>query len=1233
MKPALKRGLLISLAAVVGVVLTVIVAVSLVLGTQAGSRWALARVPGLTLENFSGRLGGHWQADKLVWQQQATRVEVQALELAWSPACLWRMTLCIDTLHTGAILAQLPASQEPASSGPLVLPDLQLPVAIELGDVRIGSLELDGVQQLSGLELAAHWTADGLKIDRAHLQREEMVLDANGTLRPGGQWPLDLNVQVQLPAVDDKPWQVTLNATGDLLDTLTLDGESSGYLPALITGTVQPLAEHLPAQLRIQSEAFKPSAGLPDTLAFNQLELLAKGDLQGGYAIDGRASLPAEQSPMTLLLGAQVNAKGAVVQALDISSSAQQHVRLSGTLDWQQGLAAKARIDWLDFPWHRLYPVIAEPAVKVRRFNGEIDYSDGKYLGNLKGAFDGPAGAFTLVTPFSGDLQQVFLPQLELVAGQGKAAGHLNLKFADGIAWDTALALSAIDPAYWVAQMPGSLAGPLRSTGEFKNEQLTLDADLDLKGRLRGQPAVFQVKAQGAGERWTLGNLDVRLGDNRIKGQGSLQQQVQGRLDIDLARLGQLWPGLQGQLKGQLDAAGTLQAPQGKLKLLGQQLAMDSNRLQSLNVNAGLDGAQNGTLDLSAAGIRVGETDLGTLSAKASGDIKRQQVQLALKGPQLALATSLDGTLDKGFNAQSSWRGRLASGSVQAGGQDWRLQAPARLEYLAGGRVNFGAHCWRSGAASLCGEDQRLAPEPRLRYHLKQFPLDSLAQWLPKDFAWQGMLNADVAVDVPASGPAGEITVDAGNGTLRVRNDQQWVDFPYQTLRLTSRLNPKRIDTELNFRGDRLGQLQVIAQIDPIPDNKPVTGSFRLAGLDLSIARPFVPMVETLKGQLDGSGQITGSLMAPQINGNVRLSGGEIAGPELPTTLEDLQLQAQIAGESVRLQGSWKSGKTGQGTLGGTVAWADALDVDVQLKGSRLPINVEPYATLEAAPDLRIQMNGERLAVVGKVFIPKGAIVVRQLPPSTVKLSDDVVIVGNQTEQGKTPLPMAIDIDVEVGQEKLTFNGFGLSANLAGHVHIGDNLDTRGELALNDGRYNAYGQRLTIRRARLLFAGPISQPYLDIEAIRTTGDVIAGIRLTGNAEQPTSEVFSEPTMSQEQALSYLVLGRPLGNSGEDNNMLAQAALGLGLMGSSGVTSKLATDLGIEDFQLDTQGSGDATSVVASGNISEKLSLRYGVGVFEPANTIALRYLLSKRLYLEVASGVASSLDLFYKRDF
>lgn len=1227
MRPGVKRGITISLGIIAGVLLLLVLAMAGLLGTQTGSRWALARVPGLSVENFQGHLGGKWQADRLLWQQEATRVEVMAPRLDWSPSCLLRMTLCIDTLHSGLISVQLPSSDSPAQEGPITLPDVSLPLAIELGDIQIARLQLDGVEQLSGLTLAAHWTPAGLVIDSAHLQRGDMVLDLDGTLQPGGQWPLDLNARLQLPAVDEKPWQLALNVKGDLLDSLLVQGQSTGYLQGGVNGTLKPLAEHLPAQLRITSEAFKPSAALPDTLVLNQLQLFAEGDLQAGYRIDGQASLPAEQGAMVLSLKGRVDAQGADVQTLRIAAGDTQHVQLDGRLDWQAGFKADARLDWQDFPWHRLYPVIDEPQVKVRRFKGEVSYTDGKYLGNLDGRFDGPAGAFSLVSPFSGDLQQAFLPQLQLVAGQGRANGHLKVQFADGVAWDTALDLSAIDPAYWLAQMPGTLAGPLRSNGVYKNDTLTLDADLDLKGRLRGQPAVLQAKAQGAGDNWTLGNLDVRLGDNRINGSGSLQQRLAGRLDLNLPRLGQLWPGLQGQVKGRLDVAGSLAAPQGQLKLQGQQVAMDTHRIQLLSLDAALDAAQRGVLNLNASGIRTGDTELGTLTAKGQGDIKRQQLQLDLKGPKLSLAMGADGTLDQG-----NWRGRLASGQIQAGGQDWRLRAPAKLEYLANGQMNFGAHCWQSGQASLCGEDQRLAPEPRLRYHLKQFPLQSLGQWLPKDFAWQGLLDADVSVDLPAAGPTGQISLDAGNGTLRVRNKDQWVDFPYQTLRLTSKLSPRRIDTDLQFQGGQLGQLQLNAQIDPLAADKPITGSFRLSGLDLSVARPFVPMVETLTGHLDGSGQISGALIAPQVNGTLNLRGGEISGAELPTTLEALELQARIAGESVQLQGSWKSGSTGQGSLGGKVSWANALDVDLQLKGSRLPINVEPYATLEAAPDLHIRMNDERLLVAGKVFIPKGAIVVRQLPPSTVKLSDDAVIVGSEAK-GKTALPMAMDIDVEVGQEKLSFTGFGLTANLAGHVHIGDNLDTRGELLLKDGRYNAYGQRLTIRRARLLFAGPIAQPYLDIEAIRTTDDVIAGIRLTGNAEQPTSEVFSEPAMSQEQALSYLVLGRPLSTNGDDNNMLAQAALGLGLMGSSGVTSKLATDLGIQDFQLDTQGSGDATSVVASGNLSEKLSLRYGVGVFEPANTIALRYLLSKRVYLEVASGVASSLDVFYKRDF
>ena len=1226
------RGVKIAGLAVIAILAVVLLALWTLLGTQAGSRWALRQVPGLSVENFHGRLGGQWRADHLLWQQGGSRVELDAPTLEWSPACLLRMTLCIDRLDVEQVSLQVaPDAQEPPeeSSGPIQLPDLQLPFAIQLGEVRVGSLLFNGSEELKGLQLAAHWTAAGLRIDSLHLQRDGLVLDLSGLLQPGGDWPLSATGNLSLPyAPDGAAWTVALRLDGDLLKTLKLDADSRGYLEGKITGELQPLVENLPAQLHISADGFKPSADLPDTLQLNQLDLSAQGELKSGYQLLGNAVLPAEKGPVTLRLQGRVDAKGAQIAGLDLDAGDKQSLKLSAQLDWQEGLSADAKIDWLDFPWHRLYPLIDEPQVSVRRLNGEISYKDGNYLGNLKADLDGPAGSFNLVTPFSGDLTQVFLPELKLVAGQGKAEGHLNLQFAEGIAWDTALDLSALNPAYWVAQLPGTLAGPLRSKGEFKNDQLKLNADLDLKGRLRGQPAVLAAKAEGAGEQWTLANLDVRLGDNRIYGSGSLQQRLAGQIDIKLTRLAQLWPQLTGQVNGRVDVAGSLKAPQGTLDLKGQQLAYADNRLQALALHATLDSAQHAKITLKGSGIQSGETQVGTLVASAQGDIRKQQVQLDLAGPLVKLALALDGNLDKG-----NWRGRLASADVQAGGQDWRLQAPAKIERLADGRLTFAAHCWVSGPASLCGEDQRLMPEPKLRYHLKQFPIDSLAAFLPKDFAWQGKLNADLQLDLPASGPKGVVSVDAGGGTLRVKDKHQWLDFPYDTLKLQTTLNPKRIDTLLNFHGGKLGELLVQAQINPLAKNKPITGNFSLTGLDLAVARPFVPMVDTLSGKLNGSGRISGGLLAPLVNGNVSLVGGEVSGPELPVSLEGLDVQALIAGESVQLNGAWRSGKAGQGSLKGHVDWGQALVVDLNLQGTQLPVTVEPYAVLEVAPDLKISLKDDKLAIAGKVQIPRGDITVRELPPSTVKVSDDTVIVGSQTEEGKPPMTMAMDIDVVVGEDQLNFSGFGLTAKVQGRVHIGDNMDTRGELWLNDGRYRAYGQRLEVRRARLLFAGPLDQPYLDIEALRKTDDVVAGIRLSGSAEQPTTQIFSEPAMSQEQALSYLVLGRPLSTTGEDNNMLAQAALGLGLMGSAGVTSDIATKLGIQDFDLDTQGSGNNTAVVASGKITEKLSLRYGVGVFEPANTIALRYLLSKRVYLEVASGVASSLDVFYKRDF
>nr|NLU59983.1 hypothetical protein [Pseudomonas sp. BIGb0427] len=440
--------------------LLLVLGVGLVLGTQAGSRWALGLVPGLQLDNFQGRLAGQWQAERLLWEQGGDRVELVAPALAWSPACLLRMTLCIERLETDQVnLAFTPGEPKP-DSGPLQLPQLKLPLAIELGSVRIGQLRLDGNEQLSQLQLAAHWTTGGLQIDSLQLQRDDLKLNLQGLLKPEADWPLQAQGQLQLPSVDGQPLATGVAGRRRPAENLKLTADSSGYLQARLSGELQALAQNLPAQLQISSEAFKPSAALPDTLQLNQLQLSAKGNLQNGYQLLGSASLPAEQGPVALKLQGRVDAKGAEVSALDLSASAEQALKLKAKADWQQGLSADASIDWLDFPWLRLYPMNPAPEVSCAASPARCNTAMATTRGEFNGDLDGPAGTFSLSSPFKGDLKQVSLAQLQLSAGQGKATGSVGVQFADGVAWDAALELSALNPAYWLAELPGTLAGP-----------------------------------------------------------------------------------------------------------------------------------------------------------------------------------------------------------------------------------------------------------------------------------------------------------------------------------------------------------------------------------------------------------------------------------------------------------------------------------------------------------------------------------------------------------------------------------------------------------------------------------------------------------------------------------------------------------------------------------------------------------------------------------------------------
>lgn len=1236
--PSRMRRLLQRLLAVLLLLpLTLLLLIALLPGSEPGSRWLLSWIPGLQVSEFSGDLLHGWSARQLVWSDGQTRIQLEQPELQLVPACLAQRRLCLPRLQVQQLSLDLPpASHEAPDSGPLILPAIQLPLGIQLDSLQLGRLQLNGQPLLHDLQLTARLEPDGrLQIQPLHVQLDSLpgwqLQLTNLQLQLQAQWPVQARLQAQGPAPDGQAsWQLAAEIQGELGKTLQLQLNSEGWLQAALEGNIQPLAAALPAQLQGRLQVQRWPWSLPAELQPQAIELQLDGQLDSGYDLQLQTRLGAA-SPLPLTLRTRVQADRLQLQVLQLQDGAGQSLQLSGDLDWSGPLASQLQLQAGAFPWQRLSAAIP-PDLQLRNLQGRFQLQGQDYSGQLQLALDTPQGPVSLSTPLQGNFQQLQLPALQVQASSSQLNSQIQLRFAD-LQWQAAVQAQNFNPQPWLAELPGRIAGQLRASGT--PEQLSAEWQLDGQLRQQALQTTGQLQLQLADLRLQLNNLLLRLGNNRIQGQARLDQQLAADLQLQLPQLDQLWPQLRGRLQGNLHLQGSRSAPAGELQLSGQA-ALGSQRIGQLQLQARLAADQRGELQLKARDLTLNGQSWPGVQLLLNGNRNQHRLQLeADAGRQGRAQLQLTGAL----GADLSWQGRLEQGRITVAGMDWQQQSAASLQYQPDGRVELGAHCWSQDSTRLCAGVQRLWPQPRIALRLQSLPLARLTGTLPAGTQVDGQLNGEVQLEMTERGPQGQLWLDAGTGSLQLapapgkRGESRSVPpLVWQQWRLDTRLQPQQVSSQLRLSGPQLGELQADLRLDP-RSQRLQAGSFRFAALDLALLRPLLGDELQIDGHLQGAGELSGSLAAPVINGQVSLQDAQVRGSSLPMDMQDLQLNLQIQGQQARLDGQWRSGKRGTGQIQGDLQWQPQAQASLRITGRHLPAHVEPYAELEVEPDLLLSLQDGQLKVSGELAVPRGQIEVRQLPEHTVGLSSDARVLGREQEGGEGgSLPLATDVLLKIGSDHLSFSGFGLNALLRGELRLRDNLETRGSLQLDEGRFKAYGQNLTLRRARLLFAGPLDRPQLDIEAIRTVDEQIAGLRLSGPADAPVSEVFSEPQLSQEESLSWLVLGRAPGSQ-DDQSALSRAALALGLAGGSPVASGLASRLGVRDFQLESSGSGLTTSVVASGYLTSRLSLRYGVSMFQPANTLALRYDLSKRLYLEAASGVASSLDIFYRKDY
>ncbi len=394
---------------------------------------------------------------------------------------------------------------------------------------------------------------------------------------------------------------------------------------------------------------------------------------------------------------------------------------------------------------------------------------------------------------------------------------------------------------------------------------------------------------------------------------------------------------------------------------------------------------------------------------------------------------------------------------------------------------------------------------------------------------------------------------------------------------------------------------------------------------------------------LNANLQLGGNAQNPLVFGRLALDKVAIVGHWMPFDMTEGRLALNFNGMTSTLEGLLAT-THGQLNLSGDADWRDinAWRARIAAKGDRLRVTLPPMVRIDVSPDVVFEATPQLFSLNGSVAIPWARITVQELPESAVGVSPDEVMLDNQLkpiQPATAGIPINSNLTIRVGND-VRLDAFGLKARLRGDLRVAQDqngLGVHGQINIPSGRFHAYGQDLIVRKGQLLFSGPPDQPLLNIEAIRnpdaTENDVTAGVRVTGMADAPRLEVFSNPAMSQQEALSYLLRGQGLGAGGADGNAMTSMLIGMGVAQSGQLVGKIGEAFGVSNLALDTEGVGDSSQVVVSGYVLPGLQVKYGVGIFDSLATLTLRYRLMPRLYLEAVSGLDQALDVLYQFEF
>ncbi|MFZ1875339.1 MAG: translocation/assembly module TamB domain-containing protein [Chania sp.] len=1231
------------------------------LGTTTGLHMvingAVRWVPGLEIAAVSGG----WRDLTLKgvkYQMPGVAVNAGQFHLSLDLSCLKHSSLCINALTAQDVDVVVKTAEMPPSapvtetSEPLTNLSTPYPIALRLLALNNVKVSVDDTAiSLGEFRTGAQWQQRALTLQPTSIRALLIALPKAPVLAAD-----EVAKKAAEATAAEKPLAETLQA---LFSKPLLPDLPEIHLPLDIT--VQQISGE---QLRLTGDNDVSITSLLLQLSTQdqhiQLDSFVVKSPQGSLSAKGQATLTGNW-PVEMTINSALNIdplKGEKVK-LNIGGALREELKLalnlsgpvSAQLDAQTQLAQAGLPLALTLQSKRLkWPLTGEAQYQVNDLRLRLNGKAADYALSTRANFQGqdlPPAVITL--DGKGNLAQFRLERLRVAALQGNTDLTALVDWSKAISWTSQLTLSGINTAKQWPEWPARLEGKITTRGSLHGGSWQLQVPvLQLDGNVKQNKVSARGTLSGnAAGQWRIPGIEVALGRNTLSAKGQLDEK-NWNLDanIDAPRLDGALPGLGGTVRGQLKLRGNLQAPQLLADLTALGLQWQALHINRVKVDGDVRSADQiqGQLTVRVEQLKQDALQVNLLTLDARGSERQHQLQLNIEGKPVSGQLQLSGSFDR---QQQRWRGELNNTRFDTPVGEWRLTRSIALDYLnAQQRVSVGPHCWQNPNAELCvPRTIEAGASGQASVVLNRFDLAMIKPFLGPDTAMSGVFSGRADVSWQPGGALPQARVSLVGNSVKVVQQMQGSALPiaFETLNLNAGMNNGRVQADWLIKLVNNGQFNGNIQITDPQVRRNISGNVNITNISMDLLKPMLTQGEKASGMLNANLQLGGSAQRPLVFGRLALDKAMITGHWMPFDMTEGRLAVNFNGMTSTLEGLLST-THGQLNLAGDADWHDinAWRARIAAKGNQLRVTIPPMVRIDVSPDLVFEATPQLFALNGSVDIPWARITVQELPESAVGISRDEVMLNNRLEPIKPAtagIPINSNLMVRIGND-VRLDAFGLKAVLRGNLRViqdQNGLGLNGHIDIPSGRFHAYGQDLIVRKGQLLFSGPPDQPLLNIEAVRnpdaTQDGVTAGVRVTGMADAPRLEVFSDPTLSQQEALSYLLRGQGLGATGADGNAMTSMLIGMGVAQSGQLVGKIGEAFGVSNLALDTEGVGDSSQVVVSGYVLPGLQVKYGVGIFDSLATLTLRYRLMPRLYLEAVSGIDQALDVLYQFEF